>query len=298
MFDDYDLDLSFYKLFYLVCQNGSFSKTAEVLGMTQPSVSYNIKKLEDKLNVKLFERGSNLILTPEGEALLPYVEEAINSLKKGCSKISDLISLTKGQIAIGIPSHIGVILLGDIIKKFNKEYPNIKMKIISKPTKDLFRLLSLNELDVVIDCSPLDENITNFSIVKIATERCAFACNKFQTNLFGKELDINEVVKYPLIVPSKTSGSTKKLMYLFEKKKIAFDPMFEVSTSDMIASMTENGLGIGYLFEKTIEKYKDLRIVDVNVKLPDFDIFLIYKERLMSTTSRVFVNFIKEKIKK
>ena len=57
-FNNSGMDLALYKLFYLVCQNGSFSKTAEVLGITQPSVSYNIKKLEDDLGVKLFERGN------------------------------------------------------------------------------------------------------------------------------------------------------------------------------------------------------------------------------------------------
>ena len=104
------VDLSLYKLFYLVCQNGSFSKTAKALNLTQPSVSYNIKKLEDELGVILFERGNNLTLTPEAEELLPYVEEALNNLRNGERKINDILKLKKGKITIGIPSHIGVFL--------------------------------------------------------------------------------------------------------------------------------------------------------------------------------------------
>lgn len=296
-YNDYEIDLSLYKLFYLVCQNGSFSKTAEILGITQPSISYNIKKLEENLGVKLFERGNTLILTPEAEALLPYVEEAINSLKKGEAKVNDLINLKRGQISIGVPSHIGVFLLADIIKKFNKEYPNIKMKVTCKPTKELFRLLNSNELDILIDCSPLEENINNFVIVKISTEKCAFAINKTQKELLNKKIELKELVQYPLIVPARTSGSTKKLIELFEKKKINFDPMFEIATSDMIAEMVERKMGIGYLFEKTIEKYPNLNIVDVNVNLPIFDIFMIYKDYLLSTASLEFINFINKKIK-
>ncbi len=49
------IDLTLYKLFYLVCQNGSFSKIAEIMGLTQPTISYNIKKLEDELGINLFE---------------------------------------------------------------------------------------------------------------------------------------------------------------------------------------------------------------------------------------------------
>lgn len=296
-YDDYEIDISLYKLFYLVCQNGSFSKTAEILGITQPSISYNIKKLEENLGIRLFERGNTLVLTPEAEALLPYVEEAINSLKKGEAKINDLINLKKGQISIGVPSHIGVFLLVDIIKKFNKEYPNIKIKVTCKPTKELFRLLNLNELDILIDCSPLEDNINDFVIVKISEEKCAFSINKKQTELLNRKIDLKELIKYPLIVPARTSGSTKKLIELFEKKKIIFDPMFEIATSDMIAEMVENKMGVGYLFEKTIEKYPNLSIVDVNINLPIFDIFMIYKDYLLSTATIEFINFINKKIK-
>lgn len=292
-YDELDIDLSLYKLFYLVCQNGSFSKTAEILGQTQPSVSYNIKKLEDSLGVKLFERGSFLTLTPEAETLLPFVEEAISTLKKGESKVNDIIHLKKGQISIGVPSHIGVFLLTDIIKKFNSKYPNIKIKVTCKPTKELFRLLNINDLDIVIDCSPLEENINNFEIVKISSERCAFACNRKNKELLNKKIDLNELINYPLIVPARTSSSTKSLISIFEKKSITFDPTFEIMTSDMIAEMVEKELGVGFLFEKTINKYLDLETIDMEEILPTFDIFMIYKKCLLSTTVEAFILFIK-----
>lgn len=290
--NEYLVDLSLYKLFYLVCQNGSFSKTAEVLGLTQPSVSYNIKKLEDELGVSLFERGSSLTMTPEAEELLPYVEEALNSLKNGERKINDLINLKRGQITIGIPSHVGVFLLTDLIKKFNKNYPNIKIKVICKTTKELFRLINLNELDILIDCSPLEETTNNFVIKRIAKEKCAFACNYKNTELLGRKVDIKEMAKYPLIVPLKSSSSTKSLVSVFDCYNVSFDPSFEIATSDMIAEMVDQELGIGFLFEKTIGKYPSLRKIEVNCDFPTFDIFLVYKEKLLSTTAQEFIRFI------
>ena len=210
------VNLSLYKLFYLVCQNGSFSKTAKLLNLTQPSVSYNIKKLEDELGVTLFERGNNLLMTPAAEELLPYVEEALNSLRNGERKINDLINLKKGQITIGIPSHIGVFLLTDIIKKFSKSYPNIRIEVICKSTKELFRLLNMNELDILIDCSPLEENISEFVVKKIAREKCALACNRKNTQLLNRTVELKEIVNHPLIVPLETSSSTKSLVKIFK----------------------------------------------------------------------------------
>lgn len=286
------VNLSLYKLFYLVCQNGSFSKTAKALDLTQPSVSYNIKKLEDELGVILFERGNNLIMTPEAEELLPYVEEALNNLRNGERKINDIVNLKRGQITIGIPSHIGVFLLTNIIKKFAKIYPNIKIEVICKSTKELFKLLSLNKLDVLIDCSPLDENTNDFVIKKIAREKCAFACNCCNNELLKKNIELNEIIKYPIIVPLKTSSSTKCLKKVFEKNKVNFDPTFEIATSDMIAEMIEQNIGIGFLFEKTIEKYPNLRKININCDFPEFDVFLLHKSTLLSVTTQEFIRFI------
>lgn len=80
-------------------------------------------------------------MTPEAEELLSYIEESLNVLKNGERKISDIIQLKRGALAIGIPSHIGVFLLTGIIKKFSRKYPNIKIEVICKSTKELFKLL-------------------------------------------------------------------------------------------------------------------------------------------------------------
>ncbi len=286
------IDLSLYKVFYLVCQNGSFSKTAKILDVTQPSVSYSIKKLEDELGIKLFERGNVLIKTPEAEELLPYVLEALNSIKNGERKINDLINLKKGQISVGIPSHIGVFLLTNIIKKFNLSYPNVKVKVICKSTKELFRLLSLNELDIVIDCSPLEENTKDFVVKKIAKEKCGLACNIKNKDLLDRVVLLKEIEKYPLIVPLRTSSSTKYLKEVFNYNNVSFEPRFEIATSDMIAEMVEQDIGIGFLFEKTIAKYSSLKKINIDCEFPTFDIFLIHKVSLLSTTAQEFIKFL------
>lgn len=288
-----DIDLNLFRIFYTVYRSGSFSKAAENLGITQPSISYSVKNLEQKIGVKLFERtGYSSNLTMEAEILIPYIEQALNSIDLGISSVNDFVNLNRGNIAIGVPSHIGVFFLASIIKQFNTIHPNIKIKVISKPTKELFRLLNNNELDVVIDSSPLDDNIYKFNIKKISKEKCAFACNSKMKELFERKIKMTELLKYPLIVPSKTSGSTKELMKVFEKNNLKFEPSFEIATSDMIVQLLEENLGIGYLFEKTIETYPNLKKIDVDVSLPTFDIYVIHKEKVVSIPTTEFIKFI------
>ena len=291
--DNDDLSsLYLYKLFYLVCQNGSFSKTAKYLGLTQPSVSYNIKKLEESLGVILFERGNKMTMTLEAKELLPYVEAALNNLTNGERRISDLIDLKEGKITIGIPSHVGVFLLTDILKKFNQSYPDINIEVICKPTKDLFKLLNVNRLDILIDCSPLEENTGDFHIKKIAREKCALACNIKNKELLARTIGFKELLNYPLIVPLKSSSSTKSLSDIFKKNNIPFEPKFEITTSDMIAEMLDQDMGIGFLFEKTIQKYPNLKKIDIDFILPEFDIFLLYRKTLLPAAAQKFIEFI------
>jgi len=291
-----DIDLNLFKIFYAVYQCGSFSKAAENIGVTQPNISYSIKKLEDNLGIKLFERsGYSALLTSEAEVLIPYVEQSLKNIKNGINSVNDFIDLNKGQISVGVPSHIGVFLLAEIIKKFNMIFPNIRIKVISKSTKELFRLLNNNDLEVVIDSSPLEENIYKFNIQKISTERCAFACNKKLNSLLNHTVQLSEIMNYSLIVPSKTSSSTKALMKTFEKYNFKFEPHFEITTSDMIAQMLEENIGIGYLFEKTINAYPNLQKINLDIQLPVFDIYIISKEKNVSIPAQEFISFIKNK---
>ena len=152
--------------------------------------------------------------------------------------------------------------------------------------------MSLKKLDILIDCSPLEENTAGYIIQKIATEKCAFACNSLRKELLESTMEITDIIRYPLIVPLKTSSSTKSLKRLFENKKIPFDPSFEIATSDMIAEMTEQNIGIGFLFEKTIEKYPNLEKIEINCELPTFDVFLLHRPTLLSTATQEFIRFI------
>ncbi len=289
------LDLDLFRIFYIVYQAGSFSKAADLLGITQPSISYSIKKLETVLEIKLFERnGYGLVLTSEAEKLLPYIETAIMTISNGTKQICNILELKQGKVTIGIPAHIGVFMLTNILKKFNEKYPKIRIKVINKPTKDLVHLLNNNELDFIIDSSPFDVSMNHLEIFKISEEKCYFACHKNRTELLNKKIDVVDLNNFPIIVPSTTSGTMKEFSKVLKKNNLRFDFDFEITTSEMIAMMLENDMGVGLLFEKTINIYPSLRKIDLNINLPIFDVFLIYKQKHLTVTAKKMINFILE----
>lgn len=291
------VDFDLYRVFYIVKKNGSFSKAAEEMNTTQPAISYKVKKLEEILGVKLFVRDTRpLKLTSEAEIIMPYIENAVNGIEMGIRRLEEFNKIEIGKIIIGVPSHISIFLLTDKIKEFNKNFPKIRMKLVSKPTKELFEMLKNNEIDFIIDSSPFD-NINNFIVRKISREKCVFACNRIETQLLDKKYDLKSLNEQsiPIIIPSVSSSNTKELKKIYKKYKVEFEPLYEVTTSEMIVEMIRQNIGIGYLFEKMVKQYDFMKKIQVDNELPYFDIYIITKSEELSRTCKCFLKYIIKK---
>lgn len=289
-----DVDFDLYRVLYIVKKSGSFSKAAEEMNTTQPAVSYKVKKLEEKLGVKLFVRDTRpLKLTSEAKIIMPYIENAVNGIEMGIRRLEEFNKIEIGEIILGVPSHISIFLLIDKIKAFNKDFPRIRIKLVSKPTKELFEMLKNNELDLIIDSSPFD-NINNFTVQKISREKCVFACNKIQTQLLNKKYDLRSLNEQsiPIIVPSVSSSNTKELKKVYKKYQVEFKPLYEATTSEMIVEMVRQNIGIGYLFEKMVEKYDFMQKIQIDNHLPYFDIYVITKDEALSRTCECFLEYV------
>ena len=125
-----NIDFNAYKTFYAVAVFESFSKAAEELCISQPSVSYSIKKLEDELNVTIFDRiNTGMSLTEEGKLISEFAKKVLHEyeeLKRDLSSVKNKHDIT-GDINVYINKIFETILTPDILKKSYSAYPNIKI---------------------------------------------------------------------------------------------------------------------------------------------------------------------------
>lgn len=297
LIDEIDMDL--YRILYVVKKNGSFSKAADELNTTQPAISYKVKKIEDILGVRIFIRDTRpLQLTPEAKIIMPYIENALYGIEMGKRRLEEFNKIETGEIILGVPSHISIFLLTDRIKEFNRAFPKIKIKLISKLTRELFEILKNNELDLIIDSSPFD-NSNNFKVQKISREKFVFACNKVKIQLLNKKYTLKELNEQsiPIIVPSTASSNNRNLKNVYKKYQVEFKPLYEVTTSEMIVEMVRQNIGIGYLFQRMVEKYEYMQEIEVENHLPFLDIYVITKEEKLSKTCECFLKYVIKKIK-
>ena len=286
-------DFNLYKIFLTLYELKSISKTASKLYVSQPAISYSLKELEAQLGYNLFYRNSKGIEpTMEANELYSYISTAFNIIKSGEDHIKNLNSLNVGEIRIGAHSHIASFYLAHFIYEFRKLYPGVKFEIISKSTSDLVELLETRKIDLIVGALPI--NISNKSANKKILTRFknCFVYNK----AFMKDCEIKtaeDLVKYPLILPSASSSIRAKLDEYMEHKNIKLNPAIESWTTEFMLEMVKNGAGVGYFSQNVIDAQIDkesYEIINFDDTLPEMDICAVYLQEIPVLTR--FVEFL------
>lgn len=288
-------DFNLYKIFLTLYELKSISKTANKLYVSQPAISYSLKELEAQLGYNLFYRNSKGIEpTMEANELYSYISTAFNIIKSGEDHIKNLNSLDIGEIKIGAHSHIASFYLAPFILEFRKLYPGVKFEIISKSTSDLIELLETRKIDLIVGALPINVNNKSVNKKMLNSFKNVFVYNKKLMN----NCVINapeDLVKYPLILPSKASSIREKLDEYMEKKNIKLNPAIESWTTGFMLEMIKNGSGIGYIAEHVIETLDrdSYEIVEFKEPLPETDICAVYLGDFEMPVLTKFVDFLK-----
>ena len=146
------MEISQLMSFCEIVKTGSYSKASKHLFITQSAVSHQIKNLERELNIKLFERVGNMVRLTQGgkilsDAVIKFVDD-LNNLKRISEDIHD--SKT-GSLTIATNNGIIMYVLPDIIRRFKKELPGIKFRLINPNfTSEILSMVSNGEVDLAI----------------------------------------------------------------------------------------------------------------------------------------------------
>jgi DNA-binding transcriptional LysR family regulator len=143
------LDLYKLHVFVLVVEEGSFSKAADRLLLTQSAISQHIRQLEAAYGTKLFQRGRRGVVPTEiGEKLYAYAQRIFQLVTEAEVAITDVKMLKSGQITIGATPGISVYLLPDLLQSFRQEFPRLTVSLQTSITAQIVEQLQGNRLDL------------------------------------------------------------------------------------------------------------------------------------------------------
>lgn len=145
------MELRQLRYFLALANHLHFGRAARSLHISQPSLSQQIKALEDKLGVKLFERSRRRVtLTSDGEALLPYARELVALADDAQKELAERGGLHIGRVRLGTTPTLGGHLLPGVVRSFFETHPGVELTIVEDGSDQLARSLTEGRLDLAL----------------------------------------------------------------------------------------------------------------------------------------------------
>lgn len=252
------------KIFEVVAEHLSYTRAAEVLFLSQPAVSMQIKQLEAEVDLPLIEKmGKRLFLTEAGEELLVYARRITNQLTELDDVVDELKGSQRGRLKIAVAStasSFSLKLLGEFYKRFPGS--NISLDVTNRAS--LLNHLEDNTVDMVIMGRPpegMDVEATSFM------ENPLVVVAESSHELSGsKKIPLKVIQKETFIMREHGSGTRIAMEQFFAESGYEISSVMEMSSNDAINQAVEAGLGLGIVSRDTLQReiqLGQLTILDV-----------------------------------
>ena len=246
------MDFGQIEAFVQVSTHSSFSRAAEALHLTQPSITARIQALERELGEELFERGGRGVrLTDAGHVFLPYVEHILQQLQEGRDAVEEVRNVQLGSLRLGSAITISTYVLPTILSRFCGDYPLVDVVIRTGRSEQVLNMLLADEVQVGLLRTlshPDTESIPLYDdeIVLVAHPDHTFATS-------GKAT-IAEVASEPIVLFDRGSSYYGLIHDLFRKANVIPNVAMELDSLEATKRMVEEGLGVALVPEVTIRR--------------------------------------------
>ena len=286
--------------FTAVVKYNSFTIAAEKLFISQPTISAHIRQLEDELNIRLISRTTkNIEITPKGREFYEY---AVNILDLRDRMIEQCSSNTKKIIHLGASTIPSAYILPEILPEFGRHYP------------DTYFIIHQNDSHGIIES--LLDGVFNVGLIGMPCKKESLTCIPFcQDHMIiitpvneyflklqeSAENPFQELLKSPIILREKGSGSKKSIDMFLEKMGIQEKDLHvtaRINDQEAIKNLVAGGLGISIISERAARNFiKEKRLLCF--ELPEYikhrNLYLAYRsDFIMKSHVQDFVNFIQK----
>jgi len=290
------MDFKQLETFVTIVKHNSFSKAAEELFLTQPTISNHIQNLEKELSTLLINRNTkNISLTKAGKILYKHAIEILNKRDIALFSLNDFRGKIEGILEISASTIPAEYFLPEIICKFNKKYPHVQYHLKKYDTEQVIEKILMGDIDFGIVGGRIEHNkltyleIMEDNIVLIAPNNCKFQMNSIKSNLL---YDI------PLIFREKGSGTRRLVEDALLKKDIEINKLKIIAfieNTSTIKEFVRRGLASSFISAKAFtpeDELKQIEIEDLDLKRKFY--FVFHNNRALSPLAQTFRDFVLE----
>lgn len=228
--------------FVAVARTRHFTRAAELTGVSQPSLSKQVRVLENSLGTPLFVRNRGAIeLTSAGEALLPHAQRILIDVESAERTVHEVASLRRGRVRIGATPSLCDGLLPDALTRFHQSYPGVDLEVQEAGSRVLTQELAYGRLDVALLIVPLHTGDPDIETTPVLRERLVLAGPA--ESPMPDTIHVRELRDLPLVMFRE--GYDLRDVTFRACKAAGFEPRLAVEGGEMSAVLrfVEAGLG-------------------------------------------------------
>lgn len=293
------MEIRVLRYFLAIAREGSITNAANFLHVTQPTLSRQIKDLEEELGQKLFTRGShNMALTIEGMILRKRAEEIISMVDKTEAEFNSMKNIVGGDIYIGGGETDAIKLVAQLAKDLRDSYPGIHYHLYSGNSEDITERLDKGLLDFGVLIQPAD--ISKYDYITIPARDTWGVVMRRDSPLAEKEgIKKEDLLNVPLICSRQAISQERSKNEFADWFGEDFDKLDVVTTFNLVynaAIMVEAGIGYAITLDKlaNTSESSSLCFIPLEPKL-DSGLNIIWKKyQVFSSAAELFLEKLRE----
>lgn len=285
------------KVFYTVAQRLNFTKAAQELYITQPSVTKHIKEIENHYQTKLFDRnGTKIKLTEAGTILLRHTEQLFKIYRNIDIDLASLTHDNKGILHLGVSTTIAQYILPEYLAVFKEKFPDISIKLTTQNTDNIETLLLDHKIDMgIIEGYSKRRNLNYLAFAKDEIVLCTHIGNNL---IKTSSIELDTISKLPLVMREQGSGTLEVIHNALSKAKFNLSQLnveLVLESTESIKNYLLHSNAFAFLSVHAIYKElrnKELKIIDIK----NFDIerhfYLVNEQGQTATLPHIFQRFL------
>jgi len=292
--------MDFYQLrsFCEIARQGSFTRAADKLFLTQPALSLQVRALEAELGEALFERAPNrLRLTVAGELLYGHAQVVLARLEVARGEISALQERLRGRLVLATSDTNCTYVLPGVLQDFRAAHPQVEIEIRNKMSPEVARLVLDHEVDLGLATLPVKHR--DLVTEELFTRQEVAICPPGHPLAEKKRTTLKQVVAHPLLALEQGSTSRRILEEVCRQEEVELRTAMDLGSIEVLKRFVEIGMGVALVPQVAVAGEVEagrLRAVEVR-GLPRRAVGLVeHRGRRRSPAAAAFVGLLKEKV--
>jgi LysR family transcriptional regulator, carnitine catabolism transcriptional activator len=246
-----NVDLHQLRIFVAVARLGNFTRAAERLSLSQPSLSLHIRRLEQELGVRLLDRSTRSVaLTRAGEDFLPTAERLLDDFQSAVTTVADLAARRRGRVAVAVLPSVAAELLPRAIALLHSRYPDVGVSLRDDVSDHIPARVRNGEVDFGLGA--IDSMVADLSGVPLLTDELVAVFPRAHplarpAKVTSAKITWRRLADYPFVAMSRDSSVRRLTDQAFARNGLAPEPAFEAKYMSTAVGIVANGLGVAAL---------------------------------------------------